>query len=160
RAGAHLGLSSVWLRNSLRAAIALGLATLVAGEIHVQHSFWVVFGALSVLRSNAVSTGQFVSRAVAGTIVGFAIGAALISVVGTDTGPLWAVLPVSVLVGGLAPIVFSFAAGQAAFTVTILVLFTIIAPQGLRLGVVRVEDVVLGCGISLGVALLLWPRGA
>jgi uncharacterized membrane protein YccC len=160
RAAAHLDPSSVWLRNSLRAAIALGLATLIAGEIHVQHSFWVVFGALSVLRSNAVSTGQLVSRAVAGTTVGFAIGAALISIVGTNTGPLWAVLPLSVLVGGLAPIVFSFAVGQAAFTVTILVLFNIIAPQGWRLGVVRVEDVVLGCAVSLGVALLFWPRGA
>ena len=160
RARAHLSLNSVWLRNSLRGAIGLGLATLAADEIRVQHSFWVVFGALAVLRSNAVSTGQFVSRAVAGTIAGFAIGGVLISVVGTDTGLLWVILPVSVLIGGLAPVVVSFSVGQAAFTTTILILFTIIAPEGWHLGVVRVEDVLLGCAVSLAVALVFWPRGA
>ena len=160
RVRAHLHFNSVWFRNSLRGAVALGLATLIADEVRVQHSFWVIFGALSVLRSNALSTGQFVGRAVWGTIVGFAVGAVIVSVVGTDTGPLWAVLPLSVLIGGLAPAVVSFAVGQAAFTVTILVLFTIIAPDGWRLGVVRVEDVLLGCAVSLAVALVFWPRGA
>lgn len=160
RTRAHLNLSSVWFRNSLRGAAALGVATLVADEVGVQHSFWVVFGALSVLRSNAVSTGQFVSRAIVGTVAGFAVGGIVISVVGTNTNVLWAVLPLSVLIGGLAPTVVSFAVGQAAFTVTILVLFTIIAPEGWRLGVVRVEDVALGCGVSLLVALVFWPRGA
>ena len=160
RARAHLDLSSVWFRNSLRGATTLGFATLLADEIRVQHSFWVVFGALSVLRSNAVSTGQFVNRAIAGTIAGFAIGAALVSLVGTNTAPLWAVLPLSVFIGGLAPAVVSFAVGQAAFTVTILVLFTIIAPDGWQLGVVRVEDVLLGCAVSLAAALVFWPRGA
>jgi uncharacterized membrane protein YccC len=160
RTRAHLNPNSVWLRNSVRGAIALGLATLVADLVGVQHSFWVVFGALSVLRSNAFSTGQFVSRAIAGTIAGFIIGGILISVVGTNTNVLWAVLPLSVVVGGLAPTVVSFAVGQAAFTVTILVLFTIIAPDGWHIGVVRVEDVALGCAVSLAVALVFWPRGA
>ncbi len=160
RALAHLSPSSVWFRNSLRGAVGLGLATFVADKVHVQHSFWVVFGTLSVLRSNAFSTGQFIWRAIAGTLAGFAVGAAVISVVGTNTGVLWAILPVSVLIGGLAPVLLSFAVGQAAFTVTILVVFTIVAPQGWEIGVVRVEDVLLGCAVSLAVALVFWPRGA
>jgi uncharacterized membrane protein YccC len=160
RTRAHLNLDSIWLRNSLRGATALAVATLVADKVGVQHSFWVVFGALSVLRSNALSTGQFVSRAIVGTIAGFVVGGALISIVGTNTDLLWAVLPLSVLLGGLAPTVVSFAVGQAAFTVTILLLFTIIAPDGWRIGVVRVEDVALGCAVSLVVALVFWPRGA
>lgn len=160
RALGHLNRNSVWFRNSLRGAAGLGLATLVAAEVGVQHSFWVVLGALTVLRSNALSTGQFVTRAVAGTLAGFAVGATLISLIGMSTGILWGILPVSILIGGLAPAVVSFATGQAAFTVTILSLFTIIAPEGWGLGVVRVEDVLLGCAISLVVSLIFWPRGA
>ena len=61
RALAHLEPHSVWLHNSIRGAIALAAAVLVARVSEVQHSFWIVLGALSVLRSNALNTGQNVS---------------------------------------------------------------------------------------------------
>ena len=54
----------------------------------------------------------------------------------------------------------SFGAGQAAFTVTVLIIFNILQPAGWSLGLVRIEDVALGCAVSLVVGLLLWPRGA
>ncbi len=65
-----------------------------------------------------------------------------------------------VLIAGLAPATISFAAGQAAFTVTLLILFNILAPAGWRIGIVRIEDVALGGAVSLAVGLLFWPRGA
>ena len=73
---------------------------------------------------------------------------------------LWVLLPLAVLFAGVAPAVISFAAGQAAFTLTLLILFNIIQPAGWRIGLVRVEDVALGCAVSLVVGLLFWPRGA
>jgi hypothetical protein len=140
--------------------VALGLAVLVAELTGVQHAFWVVFGTLSVLRSNALSTGQNVVRAVLGTTAGFVIGGGLVYAIGTNTTVLWVLLPIAVLLAGLAPATVSFAAGQAAFTVTLLILFNIIAPAGWRIGLVRVEDIALGTGISLAVGALFWPRGA
>jgi hypothetical protein len=41
-----------------------------------------------------------------------------------------------------------------------LILFNLIAPEGWRIGLVRVEDVALGGAVSLIVGLLFWPRGA
>jgi uncharacterized membrane protein YccC len=160
RAGAHATRDSVWLQNSLRGAVALGLAVLVADLSGVQHGFWVAFGTLSVLRSSALNTGQNIIRALAGTAVGFLIGGVLVYLIGTNTNLLWALLPVVVLLAGLAPSAISFAAGQAAFTLTLLILFNIIAPAGWRIGLVRVEDVALGGAVSLAVGLLFWPRGA
>ncbi len=160
RAGAHVERRSVWLHNSVRGASALGLAVLVAKLTGVQHSFWVVLGALSVLRSNALSTGQSVVRSLLGTSAGFVAGGALVVVIGTNTTLLWLLLPPAVLLAGLAPAAISFAAGQAAFTLTVLILFNIIQPIGWRLGLVRIEDVALGCAVSLVVGLLFWPRGA
>jgi hypothetical protein len=97
---------------------------------------------------------------VAGTALGVAIGGAVLLGVGTDHRVLWVLLPITILVAGIAPTAISFAAGQAAFTVVIVVLFTIIAPKGLQLGLVRIEDVALGCGVSVVVGALFWPRGA
>jgi hypothetical protein len=133
---------------------------LVANLSGVQHGFWVVFGTLSVLRSSALNTGQNVVRGLLGTAAGFAVGAALVAIVGTNTTLLWLLLPPAVLLAGLAPATISFAAGQAAFTLTLLILFNIIAPAGWHIGLVRIEDVALGGGVSLVVGLLFWPRGA
>ena len=54
----------------------------------------------------------------------------------------------------------SFAAGQAAFTLVVIILFNIIQPTGWKVGLTRIEDVAIGCGVSIVVGLLFWPRGA
>ncbi|MEV6416460.1 FUSC family protein [Kribbella sp. NPDC051718] len=160
RAGAHLELHSVWLHNSIRGAVGLALAVLIADLTGVQHSFWVVFGTLAVLRSNALSTGQNALRGLAGTVAGIIIGGAVVLAIGSNTTVAWFLLPIAVLLAGLAPAAFSFAAGQAAFTGVLLILFDIISPAGWEIGLVRIEDVAIGSAVSLLVGLLLWPRGA
>jgi hypothetical protein len=126
----------------------------------VSHAFWVVLGTLAVLRSNALGTGQTVVRGLIGTTIGFVVGAAIVALIGTDSTLLWVLLPPAVLLAGLAPAAVGFAAGQAAFTLTLLILFNLIQPVGWRLGLVRIEDVALGGAVSLVVGLLFWPRGA
>jgi Fusaric acid resistance protein-like len=160
RITSYLEPHSVWLHNSLRGAAGLGLAVLVARLTDVQHSFWVVLGALSVLRSNALNTGQDAVRAMLGTVAGFVVGAALLVGIGTNTTVLWFLLPLAVFLAGVAPAVVSFAGGQAAFTLTLVILFNIIQPTGWRVGLVRIEDVAIGVGVSLIVGVLFWPRGA
>jgi uncharacterized membrane protein YccC len=160
RAYSHVDRHSVWLRNSVRGGAGLALAVLIAKESGVQHSFWVVLGTLSVLRSNALNTGENALRSLAGTLAGFIVGAALIELIGTDKTLLWSLLPIAILLAGVAPAAISFAAGQAAFTLTLVFLYNIIQPVGWRVGLLRVEDVAIGCGVSLLVGLLFWPRGA
>jgi uncharacterized membrane protein YccC len=160
RAGAHIQRHSLWLQNSVRGAAGLGLAVLVANLTGVQHAFWVVLGTLSVLRSNALGTGQNVLRGLLGTVAGFVVGGVLVVLIGTNTTLLWLLLPPAVLLAGLAPAAISFAAGQAAFTLTLLILFNILAPEGWQIGLVRIEDIALGSAVSLAVGVLFWPRGA
>jgi uncharacterized membrane protein YccC len=160
RAAAHVERHSVWLHNSVRGAAGLGLAVLVAHLTGVQHSFWVVLGSLSVLRSSALNTGQNAVRGLLGTVAGFVIGAAVLALIGTNPTLLWFLLPLAILLAGVAPAVISFAAGQAGFTLTLVILFNIIQPAGWRIGLLRVEDIALGCAVSLVVGLLFWPRGA
>jgi fusaric acid resistance family protein len=160
RLAAHLRRGSVWLHNSLRAAAALGLAVLLIEVVRIDHSFWVVFGTLAILRSSALSTGQDAARALAGTAAGLAIGGTLTVLLGEDTTAYWVALPPAVLFAGLAPAAISFAAGQAGFTIVLMVLYGIIAPAGWTTGLVRVEDVAIGSAVSVLVGALFWPRGA
>jgi uncharacterized membrane protein YccC len=155
----HASLRSVWFVNSLRGSIALAAAVAVADLGSVQHGFWVVLGTLSVLRTNAASTGATALRALVGTAIGFVIGGVLLVLIGKGSVALWAVLPVAVFIAAYSPGTAPFAIGQAAFTITVALLFNLLAPVGWKVGVVRIEDVAIGCAVSVLVGLLFWPRG-
>jgi len=156
----HASVRSVWFQNSLRGSLALAAAVLVADQTGVPHRFWVVLGTLSVLRTNAVSTGSTALRALGGTVIGFAAGALLLLGVGTSTPVLWAVLPIAIAVAAYAPGTLPFAVGQAAFTIVVVILFNLLQPVGWTVGLLRVQDVAMGCAVSLVVGVLFWPRGA
>lgn len=152
-------LRSVWFVNSLRGSVALAAAVAAADLTDVQHGFWVVLGTLSVLRTNASATGSTAARALAGTVLGFVIGGALLVVIGTDTTVLWLVLPFAVFVAAYTPGTAPLAIGQAAFTVLVAIVFNLIVPVGWQVGVIRIEDVTIGCLVSVAAGVLLWPRG-
>jgi uncharacterized membrane protein YccC len=159
-AAAHAGVQSVWFRNSVRGAVGLALAVLIAQLTSVQHGFWVVLGVLSVLRSNAAGTGRTIVEAFLGTLVGIAIGALLVLAIGNHRALLWAAMPLAAFLAAYAPRALSFAAAQAGFSVTVLVAFNLLVPTGWQVGLVRIEDVTIGFAISAGVGVLFWPQGA
>ena len=156
----HASFRSVWFLNSLRGSLALAAAVLVADLSGVQHGFWVVLGTMSVLRTNAASTESTVVRALGGTMLGFVVGALLLIGIGTSPPALWVAFPIALAVAAYAPGTLPFAAGQAAFTVVVVVLFNLLAPAGWKVGLLRIEDVAIGCLVSLVVGVVFWPRGA
>jgi uncharacterized membrane protein YccC len=144
----------------VRGAAGLALAVAIIEITEVEHGFWVVLGTLSVLRSSALGTGSTALRAVGGTAVGVLVGSALMIGLGSHIVLLWLLLPIAIVISGTAPSMISFAAGQAGFTVVVIILFNIIAPSGWRVGLTRIEDVAIGCAVSVAVGFLFWPRGA
>jgi uncharacterized membrane protein YccC len=155
-----LATRAVVLRNSIRTGLGLAVAVAVTHVFPVEHGFWVVLGAMSVLRSSALTTGTRVLRAVAGTAVGFVLGAVVIELLGVDPVVLWILLPIVAFGSAYVPEVASFVAGQAAFTMMVLINFNLIVPTGWQVGLIRVEDVVVGALVGIVVSVLLWPRGA
>jgi len=126
----------------------------------VEHGFWVGLGTLSVLRTSAACTGATALRALGGTVIGFVVGAALLAEVGTGQTAMWVAFAVAVLVSAYAPGTAPFTVGQAAFTIVIVLLFNLLAPIGWRVGLLRVQNVAIGCAVSLAVGVFFWPRGA
>ncbi len=154
-----LATRAVVLRNSLRTGLGLALAVAVTQVFPIQNGFWVVLGALSVLRSSALTTGTRVLRAVAGTAIGFVVGVVVIELVGVDPIVMWAMLPLVAFGSAFVPEVASFIAGQAAFTMMVLIIFNLIAPTGWSVGLIRIQDVIIGALVGIVVSVLMWPRG-
>ena len=160
----HASLRSVWLQNSIRGAVALAISAFIAQSMSLQHGFWVVLGTLSVLRSNALSTGWSIVSASLGTTVGIVVGAAPCS---SRSGPR---------TGRSGPCCRSRScspptrrgrsrsprarrASQSHWSS----FSTSSSRSGGRSALVRVEDVAIGFAVSLGVGPLVlaaWRRGS
>jgi hypothetical protein len=146
--------------NSLRTGLALALAVGVTLVLPVQNGLWVALGALAVLRSSAATTRTSVVNALRGTAVGFVLGTAVIAVVGVNPVVLWILLPLATFGSTYVLTVGSFTASQAFFTMQVLIVFNMMRPTGWQVGLIRIEDVVIGALVGLAVSLLLWPGGA
>jgi hypothetical protein len=151
---------SVWFQAAVRSAVGLGIAVLVALLAHIDHAFWVLFGTMSALKSSVVTTSFTAWQAFLGTVAGFALTTAYLAAGGDAEAALWATLPVALFLAIYTPTAVHAIVGQAMFTVTVVVLFTIIQPDGWRTGLIRVEDILIGSVTAAVVGLALWPRGA
>ena len=155
----HWSWRSAWLRNSARTGVTLAASIALADLIGAQHAFWVAFGTLAVLRSNAASTARSAGQSVLGTVIGVVVAELLLVVLPHAPWLAWVVLPVALAVMAFSPEVVPFMLGQAAFSVAVLDVFILAAPQQPSIGLVRFEDVLLGVGVSACLGWLLWPRG-
>jgi uncharacterized membrane protein YccC len=156
----HLSPRSVWFRNCARAGLALALAVLVAKASDISHAFWVVLATLSILRSNAATTGATVLSALVGTLAGFLLATLTMWLLGAHPLWIWLSLPVAVFLSGYAPTAISFGAGQAMFALLVVELFNLMAPEGWEVGAVRLEAVAVGAAVALVTSLIMWPKGA
>ncbi len=150
---------SVYFQGAVRVALALGVARLVAGELNLQHGFWVLLATLTLLRGRAVDTSVALRPAIIGTIGGVLVAALLLLIVGNDTNVYAALLP-PVIVVALASTIFGLGWTQALFTLTITLVFSQLASASVTLAEVRLTDVLLGAVIGVTAGLLAWPRGA
>jgi uncharacterized membrane protein YccC len=156
----HLEPQSAVLHNSLRLAVGLALSVLLARTLGLSHAFWVVLGTLQVLRTSALGTGRSTVQAIAGSVIGFAVGGLFVVLAGNNPALMWAALPVTVFLAAYSATTVGFAVSQAAFNVYLIVVFNLISPVGWQVGLVRIEDVVAGAAVSVVAGVLLWPRGA
>jgi hypothetical protein len=156
----HAVPTSAWLQDSVRAGLALGAAVLIADLASLGHGFWVALGTLAVLRSNAFDTGRSAVDAAFGTALGFALSSAFFALTGLNRPALWAITIAGFFLAAYLPQVAGFVAGQAAFTVLVISLFNLVAPTGWQTGLTRIEDILIGASVSLGVGLIFWPRRA
>jgi uncharacterized membrane protein YccC len=157
---AFLAARSVAAHNGLRTGVGLALAVAVTHLHLVEHGFWVVVGTMVVLSSSALSTRTRVVQAVVGTTLGIILGGVLVGAVGVQPAVLWLLVPIAVFLSTYLPRFVSFTVAQALAALSLLIILNLTAPAGWRIGLLRIEDIAMGAAVGMGVALLLWPRGA
>ena len=157
---AQFTLASPWLRTALRTGAALATAAAVVEIVGVSHGFWVLLGALAVLRSDTSQTLRTSLAALGGTFLGAIIGGGLLLVLAPDRWIYASLVVVTVFVAVYAQGTLGLVTSQAVFSIYVIVVFTYVDwPPDLATAAARVEDILIGIVVSLVIAVLLWPRG-
>jgi uncharacterized membrane protein YccC len=147
-------------RGAVQTGAALAVAYVAARTINVQHGFWVDLAALTVISSTARSTGRKMTSAITGTLIGCAIAIGLIVAIGSGPADYAVITPLAIAIAIWAREAIGFAAGQAGFTVAVLMLFSLLRPAGWHIGLFRFEDVAIGVAVAVAVSAVAWPGGA
>jgi hypothetical protein len=137
-----------WFASSARVAIATGSAVLIAGVLKLEHGFWIALGILPVLRAGAAAPQVFLQEQ-GGTLAGCIVSIALVTLVRSHREIYWMVLPVVVFAAAYLSTAVGLLAGQAAFTVFVVVLLNILSPLESRAGLMRLKYIATGGAISL-----------
>jgi uncharacterized membrane protein YccC len=154
----RLSPDSVLLHNGLRLGLGLAAARAVAGAFDLEHGFWVVFATLTVTRASARGTGASAVKAVLGTAAGAVLATVLLFAFESEADIYVLLIPLFAFTAfyGAA---LSLVAGQIGFTLLIVAIFNLVAPPQWDIGLIRLEDVVVGAVVGLVIGLAAWPRG-
>jgi hypothetical protein len=88
-------------------------------------------------------------------LIGFLVSAVVVAIIGPHQAWYWSILPFVVFGSTYAASAVGLMAGQAAFTLFVVVLVCILLPQQRQAGLLRLEDIGIGGAVSLAVGALL-----
>src|SRR5262249_44644982 len=117
-------------------------------------ALWVVLGVLPLLSASVRSAAHKFWQQQVGTLIGCLVGAFVVAGIGAHQAWYWVILPFVVFGSTYAASAVGFIAGQAAFTVLVVVLFCILSPHQPEIGILRIEDIFIGGAVSLLVGSL------
>ena len=155
---ANMSLDSPAGRHALRLAVVVPVAAVIARGLPLQHSYWMVVAAATILRPEFGATFTRGAERALGTCLGVALAGA-IAVTLHPAGGVTVVLVGILAWLGYSLFPASFAVGFAFITALVVFLINVIAPDTLATASARLLDTLVGGCIGLA-AYALWPTWA
>jgi uncharacterized membrane protein YccC len=152
---ANMSLQSPAARHAIRLAVIVPLASLIARELPIERSYWLVVAAATVLRPEFGATFTRGAERAAGTTLGVGLAGA-IAVLAHPAGGVTVALVGLFAWAGYATFPASFAVGFAFITALVVFLLNVITPDTLATASARLVDTLIGGAIGLA-AFALWP---
>ncbi len=155
---ANMSLHSPAGRHAVRLAVVVPGAALLARELPIQRSYWMVVAAATVLRPEFGATFTRGAERALGTCLGVGLAGA-IAVTVHPAGAATIVLVGVLAWAGYSVFPASFAVGYGFITALVVFLLNVITPDTLATATDRLVDTLIGGAIGL-LAYALWPTWA
>lgn len=152
---ANMSLQSPAGRHAVRLAVVVAVTELIARQLPLGRSYWIVVAAAAVLRPEFGATFTRGAERALGTSVGVALAGAIVVV--THPAQATTVVLVGLLAwAGYATFPASFASGFGFITAVVVFLINTISPSTFEIASSRLLDTLVGSAIGL-LAFATWP---
>ena len=151
---ANLTFDSMALRHAARVGVTAALATGLTHALSIERGYWVTLTVILLLQPHAPATLTRTIQRVAGTAVGGLLAAAIAQLIHDPV----IVLTVVLLLAAVSTAVL--AVNYALFAMLLTPTFVLLAEVSggsWKLAGVRVENTLIGAGLALASAWILWP---
>jgi uncharacterized membrane protein YccC len=155
---ANLSIHSPAGRHALRLAVIVPVAAIIARELPLQRSYWMVVAAATILRPEFGATFTRGAERALGTCLGVALAGG-IAVTLHPAGGVTIVLVGALAWAGYSLFPASFAVGFGFITALVVFLLNTVSPDTLATATDRLVDTLVGGAIGL-LAYALWPTWA
>ncbi|HWD74147.1 MAG TPA: FUSC family protein [Solirubrobacteraceae bacterium] len=152
---ANASLQSPAGRHAVRLAVIVPVTELLARELPLSRSYWVVVAAATVLRPEFGATFTRGTERAVGTTVGVGLAGAIAVLLHPAGGVTVAIVGLLAW-AGYATFPASFATGFAFITAVVVFLLNAVSPDTLATASARLLDTLIGGTIGL-IAYALWP---
>jgi PPOX class probable F420-dependent enzyme len=152
---ANISLRSPAGRHAVRLAVIVPVTALIARELPLSRSYWMVVAAATVLRPEFGATFTRGTERALGTTLGVGLAGA-IAVLLHPTGAVTVAMVGLLAWAGYATFPASFATGFAFITALVVFLLNAVSPDTLATASARLLDTLVGGTIGLA-AYALWP---
>jgi uncharacterized membrane protein YccC len=149
-----LGLDSVVLRHALRVAVVALAAVMITRALDLQRGYWASLTAVLLLQPYLPATITRGLQRVGGTIAGGVIATAIAAIVHDPLG----IAIIAIALAGVSAAVIQLNYGlYALFLTPTFVLLAEVHARDSHLVQLRITNTLLGAGLAVAGALLLWP---
>ncbi len=152
----NLTIHSVLFRHALRLAIVATLAEVLASLLQIPRGYWITLTAVVALKPNYGGTFQTTLQRVFGTVLGGAIGIAIITLIHNPWAVGGCLLVLIMVAVAVRPL--SFSLFSMLLTPAIILLLNVTSQGGWQIGVTRIVDSLAGGLLALLGSYLLFPR--
>lgn len=145
-----------YAKYAIKGGLAALLALIIAYLLHIQQSYWVLFGAVTVTKLHMGASFQRGKQRIYGTLLGVAIS--LLLALFLLHWPLSVAIIIPLCVFGAVYYFSYYSIAMIFITVLFVLVFGIISHHPIYYGIARIFDTALGVTIAILVTLYIWPN--
>ncbi len=148
----NLKIASPSFRHALRVSIAVALGLWIGTLLPLTNAYWICLTIVIIMKPGFSLTKQRNTQRLIGTVIGCAASLALILLVKSPVTLLLAMFACMVMSYSL--VLFNYTASVVFTSSYVLLLYHLLAPEGMRLIAERALDTAIGGTIALGISHL------
>ncbi len=144
----NLNLNSPSFRHALRISGAVALGLWLGKSLPLTNAYWICLTIIVILKPGFSLTKQRNTQRLAGTVIGCALSVAL--TLGVKSTPVLLAVMFACMVLGYSFLLFNYLVSVIFISAYVLILYHLLAPEGMRLIGERALDTLIGGVIATG----------